>query len=333
MKIRWIAIITALLFSCTLGAQSIEINLPDTLDTLVQNYYQSSVTAAFGTFTYAYADLPSPFSRWLEDKLGSAISKSGRLKLFNRSVAAAMDPAFKSIYGDFFQKTGVDALITGHFNIEGNVVMVRLELTSLTDGTLIGTTDVRVPVAALPSGLQIQPLPQVQQFADTLSGVLPSTGLASDAAGRTNSGQQAQLTVTVSTDRGKGAVYKDGEDLVVLATVNQPAYIRIFHIDVNKKIQCIYPNRFGGGTGWINPGELVRIPGAVDPFAFRMGPPFGTEFIKVVASTKAFSSDDQDFTDLGDDARSIIANGIPISKESDIRYAEALASYVIVPAQ
>jgi hypothetical protein len=52
-----------------------------------------------------------------------------------------------------------------------------------------------------------------------------------------------------------------------------------------------------------------------------------------VASTKAFASDDKDFIDFGDDDRSVIANGLPASNEPDAHYAEALASYVIVPAQ
>lgn len=102
---------------------------------------------------------------------------------------------------------------------------------------------------------------------------------------------------------------------------------------MNKKIQRIYPNRFGGGDGSIEPGDIVRIPGELDKFAFKMGPPFGTEFIKVVASARSFSSDNVDFADLGGETRSVIAKGLPSGGEAGAQYAEALASYVIVPAQ
>lgn len=220
-NLRMLAGFIALLSSFALSAQSLEAKLPDTLDALAKNYWQPTVTAAFGTFTYSYGDLPSPFSRWLEDELGSAISKSGNLKLFNRSAAAAMDPSFKSVYGDFFTKTGVDALLAGHFDVEGNAVKVRLELTGLSDRTLIGTTDLLVPVSSLPPGLQIQPSLQVQELATDLTGVLPASGAStSEAKGSSSTTQNQSLSVSVTTDRGKGAVYKDGEFLVVLATVN-----------------------------------------------------------------------------------------------------------------
>ena len=75
MKSRILAILIALVPSLALSAKSLMVSLPGTLDDLVKDYYQPTVTAAFGTFTYGYSDLPSPFSRWLEDELGTAISK------------------------------------------------------------------------------------------------------------------------------------------------------------------------------------------------------------------------------------------------------------------
>ena len=44
------------------------------------------------------------------------------LKLFNKSVAAAMDPAFRAVYGDFFKNNSVDALLSGRYYVEGQVV-------------------------------------------------------------------------------------------------------------------------------------------------------------------------------------------------------------------
>jgi hypothetical protein len=142
------------------------------------------------------------------------------------------------------------------------------------------------------------------------------------------------LLVTASTDRGRGGVYREGEGLVVLATVDQPAFLRIYHIDVNGRVQRIWPNRFGGGDGRVASGEIVRIPGMSDPFSFRMEAPYGTEFIKVIASTQAFVSDNADFADLGGDSRSVITRGLPPQTGSaPALFAEALASYVIVPAR
>jgi hypothetical protein len=73
--------------------------------------------------------------------------------------------------------------------------------------------------------------------------------------------------------------------MVVLVAVNKEAWGKVYHVDVNGKVRLIWPNRFGGG-GTIKPGQAVRIPAEGDPFAFKMTPPFGSEFIKIVASTR-----------------------------------------------
>ena len=50
--------------------------LPASLDKLSANAWQPSLLTAFGTFTYADSALPSPFSRFLEDGLKSAMTQS-----------------------------------------------------------------------------------------------------------------------------------------------------------------------------------------------------------------------------------------------------------------
>lgn len=131
------------------AAQSLDSNLSARLDDLAAKYWQPSLKVAFGTFTYADTDLPSPFSRWLEESLAASVARCSRLQLFNRAAAAAMDPAFRAIYGDFFKSNSVDALLSGRYFDEGEDVRARLELTGLTDGILIGTLDIHVPKAAL----------------------------------------------------------------------------------------------------------------------------------------------------------------------------------------
>jgi hypothetical protein len=58
-------------------------------------------------------------------------------------------------------------------------------------------------------------------------------------------------------------------------------------------------------------GGFIAIPDAAYPFKFRLGHPYGTEFIKVAASTRQFADVEKDFADL---------SGV----------AEALVSYTIV---
>jgi hypothetical protein len=303
-------------------------DLPARLDAMSANAWQTSLLTAFGTFTYAETGLPSPFSRYLEDELAVAISRSSRLKLFNRSVASAMDPAFRAIYGDFFKTNSVDALLSGRYYLEGRSVRARLELTGLSDGVLVGALDVAVPLSALPSGLSVDPSAVAASTASSLDKLAPDT-------------PSSGFKVSVSTERGSGAVYREGESMVVLVTVNKSAWLKVYHIDASGVVRLIWPNAYTEGKR-VDPGSVVAIPGSGDAFAFAMTPPFGSEFIKVVASTEPFSSSEVAapgasssggaFAELGKDARRVITRGIRVSAAGKAEVAEAMASYVIVPA-
>lgn len=307
-------------------AQTWDSGLPAVLDKMAEKHWQPSLQTAFGTFTYAYSDLPSPFARWVEEELAMKMPDCSRVRLFNRAAAAAMDPAFSKIYGPVFDMAGGAALLHGNYFDDGEWVRVRLQLTGLDDGVLVGSAELRIPKSALPRGLVIDPEAKVVQQASSLSMVLPAA-------------KPAGLKVSVSTERGANAVYRDGEMMVILVTVNKDAYAKVYHIDADGKIQLIWPNRFGG-SGRLAAGELVRIPGDGDPFMFRMKQPYGTEFIKVVASTRPFARNESDFVELGSDAPKVFKRGLELeevplaaglaSPPAAPEMAEALASYLII---
>jgi len=317
---KYIAMLLAFLVANSLAsAQSWESGLPTTLDSLAEKAWQPSLLTALGNFTFAYSELASPFSRFLEESLASAITRSTHLQLFNREAAAAMDPAFRQIYGEYFKNNKVDAFLSGRFFDEGQTVRAHLELTNMTNGILVGTADLQVPKVAIPNDVPIEP---------TAAATAASTELGNLISNKEAGG----LSVSVSTERGPGAVYREGEDMVVLVAVSKEAWVKVYHVDVNGKVKLIWPNRFGGG-GTIKPGQAVRIPAEGDPFAFKMTPPFGTEFIKVVASTQPFATNEADFSELGGDARGIIARGLSVEGLGKAEQAEAMASYVIMQAK
>jgi len=307
--------------SFALAAQSWDASLPSSLDTMAENYYLPVVQTVFGTFTFAYSGIPSPFARWLEDNLGAAIAKSSRLKLLNRSAAGAMDPLFAKEYGDFFSMADGAALLHGNYFIEDNAVRARLELTGLSDRTLIGVIDITIPRINLPKELAVEPSKAVLDKAKELDALLPAAS-------------PDGLRVSVTTDRGTGAVYRLDEEMILLVTANKDAYAKVYHIDAAGTVQLIWPNRFGG-SGRLTAGEITRIPNEAERigFQFIMIPPFGTEFIKVIASTVPFAENEADFTSLGKDVKKAVTRGLairPVSAEAVPERAEALASYVIM---
>jgi hypothetical protein len=298
-------------------SQSWEAGLPASLDKISASAWQPTLLTAFGTFTYGDSGLSSPFSRHLEDALKAAMTKSARLRLFNKSVAAAMDPAFRAIYGDFFKNNAVDALLSGRYYVEGQAVRARLELTGLSDGVLVGTLDLRIPKSELPSGVAVDPSAGAAATASSIG------RLAADSGG-------GGLRVSVSTERGAGAVYREGEKMVVLVTVNKSAWLKVYHVDAAGEVRLIWPNRFDGGKR-VDPGMVVSIPSPGDTFAFNMTPPFGAEFIKVIASTQPFAADEAAFAELGKDPRAVMTRGISVVASGPAETAEAMASYVITP--
>jgi len=324
------AVLAILIVVCT-GLATGQANQPSdpaiVLDTIAENYYMPSVRAAFGTFTFEYSDLPTPFSRWLEERLAEAAGSSRRVQLLNRNAAAAMDPVFRKEYEAFFRETGTSALLHGRYFLEGQQVRVRLELTDLGSATLIGAKDWYVPASQVPVYASVRPA----EAAAARAGELARLGAAT----------QGGLTVSVSTDRGTGAAYRDGEELTALVTVNREAYVRLYHVDGTGHIQMIWPNRFSGGNGLMKAGSAIKLPGPGDPFAFKLQPPYGTEFLKAIASTLPFSDSQADFSDLGTNYRAATTRGLAVTgtstgttggKDSGTQeVAESLASYYIGP--
>lgn len=291
------------------------------LDGAAAEYYLPTVRAVFGTFTWEYSDLPTPFSRWAEDRLLLAASRSSKVKLLNRNAAVALDPVLKDSYGQFIKDTGAEALLSGRFFQEADKVRVRLELTELSSGTLIGAGDWVIQASAIPAYASVRPaggtLDRAKELA-RLSGAAPGG-----------------LSVSVSTDRGVGAAYKAGEEMAVMIGVNKDAYVRVYHIDGTGRVQLIWPNRFGGGDGRIKAGSPVRLPpDAKAPYSFVMEPPFGTEFIKAVASTVPFTDSQSDFDDLGEPKSGVMTRGLSVQGpggSGKAEVAESLASYYIGP--
>lgn len=322
------SILIIILAACTTlaAAQPSQLSDPATvLDAMAENHYLPSLRAAFGTFTFEYSDLPTPFARWLEENLAVAAVSSKRVQLLNRNAAAAMDPVFRKEYEAFFMETGTSALLHGRYFLEGQQVRIRLELTDLGSATLIGARDWYVPTSRVPPYASVQPA----EAATVRAGELARLGAATLGG----------LTVSVSTDRGTGAAYRNGEELTALVRVNKDAYVRLYHVDGTGHIQMIWPNRFSGGKGFMQAGAAIKLPGPGDPFAFRMQPPYGTEFLKAIASTLPFSDSQADFSDLGTNLRAAATRGLAVTGTAGsgaqgsvpLEIAEALASYYIGP--
>lgn len=286
------------------------------LDTMLENHYLPSVQVGLGSFTYRDTQVPTPFARWFEDQLRLAIAQSKHLKLFDKQVAAAMDPAISALYKDFFGTDRADSILYGKYQQQADNVLVTITLTDLATGSLISEVQTAVPKTLIPADVVVQPSIQTLQTVASLSQI---------AGNKSNQ----TFSITLATNRGSGAAYRDGEKMVLFVTSNRDAYLKIYHVDVNGVAQLIWPNRFGG-SGKIKAGEALKFPGDADRFQYVLGRPYGTEYIKAVASTEPFATMEADHTDLDGTAVNAITRGLSVVSANTTR-AEALVVYEILP--
>jgi len=275
-----------------------------------------NLTAVFGNFTYGESGLAGPFSRFLEEQLAQAVIES---PYFDRVVLDALDnldPAFLQAFGGVFRLEQADSLIRGTYSEREGRVAVALEVISLTDGTLVGKKTVAFERALLPAQAALRPddYNRASAAARRLGGVLP--------------GGSSEFSIRISANRGNGGVYRDGEELTISFFADRDAYLKLYHIDVNGKAKLIFPNPFHSDNR-IRAGRLTVIPDASYPFRFVLGPPFGTEYIKAVASTEPFTEVEAAFQELGPAGRELLTRGLAPRREGGLT-AEALLSYTIV---
>lgn len=315
---RLIALLVLGLSGC-LFAQSWTEKLWTGFDTAVSASVNPSPLVGLGTFTYKYDDLSTPFSRWLEDQLRTSAGQTKHIRICDKQAAAAMDPAFKKAYGALFENANVDALLYGRFFDEAQGLRIYFSLTDLSTSALICSSEILLPYSSIPGNLSLRPETQSASIKAELQTIAPSPP----------SPISLPLQVSVSTDRGSGAAYKAGESLEVLVTVNKKAWVKVYQIDVAGKVQLIWPNRFSGAIAPLEAGSVVCFPGSDPRYAFVLGAPFGTEFIKVVASTEPFASTEADFSNLTGGAKESIARGSQ-SVSAEAERAEGLASYIIL---
>jgi len=280
---------------------------------------------AFGPFTYADKKVGSAFSRYLEEGLAAGIARQGRMEVFARGKLEQILSAQEINLSDLVDQTtpasigkikGVQALLTGSFFDVGGEVKVYLQLLSLESATALGRAELALPKRAIPPMISILP----DNYNDALYVLEQLASVQGTGDG--------SFQVKAWNVRGDGGTYRDGEKLVVSFYANRDCFVKVYHVDVNGKTQLVFPNRFFRDNA-IKAGRIYRIPDASYPFSFDLTAPYGTEFIKAVASTTQFTDIEEAFADMGRVTAALITRGLVV-KGKDTQVAEAGFSYTTV---
>jgi len=324
MKKKYIIILLLFLFPCLLISDVKGQNIKQSLDKLYASESEKLIVS-LGNFTYTDNQMGSEFSKYLEDCISEVITECPQYELFAKNrleeileaqalnVSDLMKEPAETIIG---RLKGVKALLSGRFYNQGSDVKVFIELIDIVQGTYYGKTSFIFPGDEISQAVLISP----DNYDDAVA-VL-------DKVNEIDKTSPEDIEIKAWPNRGAGGVYYDGENLLIHFKANRDCYIKIYHIDVNGKMTLIFPNKYHHNN-LIKKNRVYSIPESYYGFAFKLGAPYGTEFIKVVASPSQFKEIEAAFEDLGDVTFEKIYQALTTTQKNE-GVAEELFSYTII---
>lgn len=303
-------------------SDSIDLKIAAFVDNMENNVTENMVIAV-GNIVYSDNELGSEFSRLFKQKLCIALQRSGTFELsdadnldmireqwdFQHSGLVNVNNAVR-----IGELAAVEALLLGSYFDNGSSINVYLNLTDVENGTIISVEELVIAK----SDISVSILPD--NFNNALN-------VINEVSQITNSPEENPL-VNAWIERGNGAVYDNGEELVINFYSELGCYIKIYHIDVDGQMQLIFPNEYYS-ENYIKADTVYSIPDTRYPFKFSLGEPFGTEFIKVLASNVQFADIEESFSNLGNATRGLLERGIKVEQNEQL--SELLLNYTIVP--
>jgi len=292
----------------------------------IEEQVSGNLVISIGNIVYADKNIGSSFSAFLEEKLETIIFYSNRFELFRRedlddilreqelSISDLVNPKTSVRIG---MLKGVQAILKGNFFESDITVQVFLELISIETGTLIAKTELTIPKSIIPRTVSTLP-DNYNDAMYVLDKIYDVTSADSD-----------DFVIRLFTTRGDGATFRNGEELVIYFVSNKNCFIKLYSIDVNGHNTQIFPNEYYNNN-FIDKDVIYKIPDKRYPFKFRLGgPPFGVEYIKMVASTVQFEDIEESFEDLGIVTDEFRDKFVTV-EGTDKQVAEAMFSYTII---
>ncbi len=237
------------------------------------------VRAVLGEISYRNTDYGSLLSLFLKERLREQLTRSGEFVLVETPRLRGIGgiKKVKSVTA-LAESSGADVVISGNYwdNPEGIELLISMR--ERNGDTLLGVSRCLLPSSVLPK----QPSAPANLEAARLNELLEESIAPPSAVDPAK-----PLKVEVWTDRGKGAIYTEGEELYIMVRASQDAYLRLYYTDANNQTYQIFPNSYRP-EGRVRGGSVLTIPGPEDHFAFRVKPPFGVESLTALAGRKPF---------------------------------------------
>lgn len=287
----------------------------------VDGMYRNNPELSIGSQSFSVGPFP-----WESGKAGTAFSRllgqAAERAILGRESLQLITQEPAPFFGDQVPqqgslKGGTTPLsayrLYGSYRIQGSDVLIALKIYSFSFSRLMAEQEVSIPLSIIPGETSLYPenREMVEQLDRDLGQIYDSS----------------ELSIHITTDRGEGGIYRDGEEMILSLLADRDCYIKILHIDGKGIMTQVFPNRFENNN--FLPGrELLTFPGRRSPFRFKVVPPYGTETIKVIASTRQFSDLNRDFQQLGMASRGLALVGVE-EEEQEIM-ADATVHFTIL---
>jgi len=211
---------------------------------------------------YGQTRFSSTFGAYLEQRLGERLLKFDGIRILDRALGAREGAELQA-----------QALLHGSYLEMGDEVSLLLKATSI-GGEELASSQVRIPRAWIQkAGLRL--LPENHDEAARSLAILDTQVAPSE------------LKINLQIDRGDGGIYRQGEPLHLFLRASRDCYVRVVYQQVDGTKVQVFPNQFHPDYR-VRKGELTRIPAEGDGFELRVSEPFGSEIVKVFASTEPF---------------------------------------------
>ncbi len=103
--------------------------------------------------------------------------------------------------------------------------------------------------------------------------------------------------LSLSVDKGCGAVYKYGELLNFKVRSDRNGYLTVFHFSADKKVQILFPNKYHTDNRIVG-GQEYTIPGLWFPFQLKVSPPAGKELLFAMVTERDQKLVPENFVDF-----------------------------------
>lgn len=100
--------------------------------------------------------------------------------------------------------------------------------------------------------------------------------------------EATSIRVSITTHLGDGQRFQAGDEISLLVSLNQDAYLLLVYQDADGNLVKLFPVR-KNDTGWVKAGDFMPFPRREDGLRLVVSPPFGEEQIWAFAAAEVFS--------------------------------------------